>query len=97
MRMMANLNPNKMQSVLELGVKKLILSNFRDSRYFSYISDLRQYKPREDESVYNQKIGKIPESVDVYFKGHYLTTITADNKPDEALAKIEFSLLQYLK
>jgi len=84
-------------TVLELGVRKLIASNFKDFNDFYVISNIKKYKPSMDESIFNQKIGKTAEIVEVYWKGNYICDISVFDTPEKALTNINDRMIDFIK
>jgi len=80
----------------EKSVENLIRQNFKDSRYFSVIAEIRKYKSGEEASIRNQVMGREPRRVEVYFKGEYLCDIRENMSREKGLALINFRLLQIL-
>jgi len=83
-------------TILELGVRKVIASNFKDFNDFYVISNIKKYKPSMDESIYNQKIGKEPELCEVYWKGNFVTDISIFDSPKQALIKINDGMIEFI-
>lgn len=81
----------------ERAVRHALERTFPQSKDFAVISNLKKYRPMEDESIYNQLIGKSHEIVEVYFKNQYLTDVVADEHPEAFLARIQMLLIQKLK
>jgi hypothetical protein len=91
------LNNPANSSMFIKGLNKLIRYNFKDSKLFSVVSNLKKYRVREDPFVFGQKIGKVPEFADIYLNNEYLCEVREDMRPEEVLAVIQYHLLEKLK
>ncbi len=79
------------------GVEKMINTNFKDPHLFRVVSNLLQYRVGEDPFIFAQRNDIIPEAVEVYFNNEYLCELNAHMRPDEALAYLQYALIEKLK
>lgn len=83
-------------TAFEKGLRKLIVHNFKDWAWFGVQSERRLYKPIS-RSTWIQKVNPDEEICEVYFKEKFLCDVPAKLRPDEALALIQYKLIQRLK
>lgn len=90
-------NPTNRKTFLQDGLEKLISINFVKPEMFKVVPELHKYRADMLEEVFLQKSGSKAQVCEVYFAGEFLCDVTAKMRPDEALALIQFSLMNKVK
>ncbi len=85
------------QTIFEKALVKMIELNFPDPKNFTIIAERRKYRVREDQSIFNQNIGKAPEVADIYYKNEFVCDVSEDMQPQLALFKIKQNLKEVVK
>lgn len=78
----------KIEGFFERHVKNLLEHAFTGSGFFAY-SETAKYKPSEDEAVWRQNRGDIPEVVEIYHKGEWLCDVHSKMTRDEMVNKVD--------
>lgn len=83
------------EGYFERDVKYILERAFIGSSFFAY-SETSKYRPSEDEVVWKQNRGDIPEVVEVYHKGEWLCDVHSKMSRDEMVNKV-YKVLQLKK
>lgn len=81
-------------SFFERGLRLLIQRNFGFSDKWKVIREAKIYRPSKSQTIRNQLGGREPEICEVRFDNNYICDISEAMKPDEALATIQFNMIQ---
>jgi len=82
----------KIEGYFEKYVKDLLNRAFSNPQFFT-ISEVAKYRPSEDESIWRQNRGLIPEVDDVYYKGEWLCDIHSKMSRDNIIDKVNKFLI----
>lgn len=91
-----DMKPETRDTTLEIGLRKLLSDNFSNEKEWFVYSNLRKFKPSMSVDIYGQKIGKLPEICEVYWKGEMIAEISIFDTPDKALVKIQDGMIELM-
>src|SRR3990172_6383517 len=79
----------------ERHVKDLLSRAFISPGFFA-CSEVGKFRPGEDETIWQQKMGERAEVVEVYYKGEWICDVTSNMKNEEIIRRV-WRLLEFNK
>lgn len=80
----------------EKDVRYLLNSVYTNAHLFT-LSERGKYKPSEDENVWKQNRGLVPECVEIYYKGDWICDVFSNMTRNEIVNKFSYIFRGYLK